>query len=640
MSKVRGLFLVSLIAFSLLFGAALVKAEVPDVTILPDEKIVSVNAPVVIKVDPKTSEAPMRVTWSVYNTGNIGLGSFPIVNGKGLCYFSNTDGNATCGPSPFFNAEETELYIYVVTPTHTYNKTLYLNISPAAIPMGGVNKVDNTVYMYINVDQKDMMKYSIYKEDLSIYQSERPLDFDIADGRYEGNITLNPGVYYFTFIMNDSGTYGSALKRIEIPSGDFLGIQAGKSEYWIGEKIRITGTTNANSVIGEVRYPDGRKALDFSADVPANRTFSYEFYSKSDWPEGTYEIRTTSPLAKTATFALIEFFQLTPESVAGTVNKSEAFSGTISVKNVRANATNITLDVSGDMAMSYVTLLDSYLEPQESTSIQIAIPYVQTEIDGGIKLKTSEGLQLTIPVSIAVLEPGQQCVPAAKALEIDSDSLVWSQECLAGEEIRHIVKLRNKGTGELTDFSYDVENVYTGVSGEQSLENLDMVGNIDVPVSGLSIASGDAQEFEITATPDASGKYNGIITFSSGSEKASMFVALNCFENISAEFASLAEDLAALNPTQDISDDINYDISQAESALSLGNYEQANEYYNSAKAKLAILGTGGVAQPLDMTMLIIIIVIIIVIIVFLWFFKFRKPRVAGMETGGEELENF
>jgi hypothetical protein len=633
-----GLLLVSLMAFSFLLCAGLAKAEVPDVTILPDEKIISVNAPLVIKVDPKTSETPMRVTWSVYNTGNIGLGSFPLVNGKGLCYFSNTDGNATCGPSPFFNAGETELYVFVVTPTQAYNKTLYLNISPSSIPMGGVNKVDNTVYMYINVDQKDMMKYSIYKDDLSIYQSERPLDFDVADGRYEGNITLNPGVYYFTFIMNDSGTYGSALKRIEIPSGDFLTIQAGKNEYWTGEKIRITGTTNADTVVGEVRYPDGKKALDFSADVSANRSFSYEFYSESDWPEGVYEIRTTSPLAKTANFSLVEFFQLSPEAVKGSVNKSETFSASISVKNVRANATNITLDVSGDIAMSYVTLLDSYLEPQETTTIQIAIEDVEADIDGGIKLKTSEGLQLTIPVSVAMVEPGQQCVAVAKALEIDTDSLVWSRECLAGEEIRHIVKLRNKGTGELTDFSYEIENVYTGVSDEQSLEYLDMAGNIYVPVSGLSIAPGDAQEIEITATPDSSGKYHGIITFSSGSDEALLFVALNCFENIST--ASLAEELTKLNPSEDISNDINYDISQAENALSLGNYEQANEYYNSAKAKLAVLGAGGGAQPIDMTMPIIIIVIIIIVIVFFWFFKLRKPRVAGMETGGDELENF
>ena len=45
--------------------------------------------------------------------------------------------------------------------------------------------------------------------------------------------------------------------------------------------------------------------------------------------------------------------------------------------------------------------------------------------------------------------------------------------------------------------------------------------------------------------------------------------------------------------SEDAKNDISSDISNAESAISLGNYAQANEYYLQAKAKMDVLETGG-----------------------------------------------
>lgn len=611
------------------------RADSPDVIILPDEKVLSVNSAVLIKVDPKTTEKPMRITWSVYNTGSIGLGSFPATtDGKGLCYFSNSDGNATCGPSPFFNSGPTEMYINVITPSGATNKTIPLNISSVSVPLTNVNRVDNTVNMFFYMAQKAWMKYSIYKDDLSIYTTERPLEYDIVQARYAGNITLNPGVYYFTFMVNESGTYGSTLKRIEIPSGDYLTMQASKNEYWTGEKVTVTGTSSAASVTGEIRYPDGKKAKDFSVPVASDHTFIYEFFSEGNWPEGQYEIRTLSPLVKTAKFSIVEFFELIPDSISAAINESDDFSQTIQIKNLRQNSTNISVSVSGDLKDSYVDLGKTSLGPLEATTISIDVPNIQADVEGKVTVKSGAGLELAIPVSIKVMEPWQTCT-GGKSLAIDKETMILSKECLEGETVRHEIRVSNSGAAGLTGFSYSVED--TG-GGDQYLETLDSSGYIDVPVSGLSVAAGDTETVEISITPSGAGKYEGLINIKAGGETASVLVVLNCYANISENITSLSYALAGKSISESARKDINADIHEAESALTLGNYAQANEYYQKAQAKIDMIDSGGATPAMDLTWIIIIIVIAVVAVVFLWYFKFRKTTVVSEDV--DDLEKF
>lgn len=636
--------LVSLLAVAFL-NMAFVQALPPQVTIIPaiDNKIISVNSDLAIKVDPKTSEKPVRITWSVYNMGSIGVGSFPIVGGEGLCYFSESDGNATCGPSPFFQAGETELDVFVIKPgttTTAVNVTIPLNISPMEIDVDGVGREDNTVFMIFYMPQKNSMTYSIYKEDLTSYQTAKELLYKGPPlSRYEGNITLNPGVYYFAFAVNDLGNYGTALKRIAIPSGDFLTLQTDKKEYWKGGKITISGSSSDN-VVGEVRFPSGNKALDFTANVSADKTFSYDFNSESTWPNGTYEIRTTKPLAKTANFNITEFIEVKPASASGIVNKSTVFNTSLTLRNIRQNATNVSFTVSGDLEEQYITIGNKNLGPQQSTTISIRIPDVESDIDGRITLKTTEGLELAIPVKVTVTEPGQTCptpLTVGKALEIDKNSLVWSQECMTEEQISHNVKINNNGDASLSNFQYEIED--TG--GDQSLETLDTMGRLDVPVSDLSVGAGDSKEIVIQITPSSAGKYEGLITFTSGDQAAFMVVSLNCFENISDTLSAVSAKLAEINPGKEISDDINSDIKNAQDALDLRNYARANEYTVKAQAKVSTLQTGGgVSKPMDFTWIVIIIVIVVIVVVFIFFFRSRKPKGEEMEGEAEELESF
>lgn len=636
--------IVFLLAFTLALSSVPASASNPDIKILPEP--VSVNSSLLLKVDPDTSETPIRITWAVYNTGNIGTGSLIMSEGDGICYFSNEDGNATCGPSPFFQEGATELYIYVVTPTTNFNDSVELNVSSLAIPIGpnNVARVDNTVFMHFSTEY-DLMKYSIYREDLGIYQSNRALVYNVSEGRWSGNVTLPAGVYYFSFFANYSGSYGSALKRIEIPSGDFLNIDTDKDEYWIGEKIKITGKTNSDSVIGSVYYPDGKKAKEFTISVAGDQTFSYQFSAQSDWQEGEYEIKTTSPLVKNVEFSLKEPFEISPESVSGTANKSETFTTSVTVKNLRANSTNLTVSTTGGMEDSYVTLSDSSLDSGETAGITISISGVDSDIEGTIKLSTGDGLDVEIPVSITVsLAPGEcpECpeVTGSKALSVDKDYVIWSQYCIAEQMVSTSVRLINSGDTDLSDFGYEVDDSYTG---DQSLEDLDSYGYIEAATEEFSIEPGESEMIEITITPASPGNYQGLLTLKSGSESAFVFVDLRCYEDMESGITDLEERLAGLTLDEDLSSDIESDISEVKSYLSLENYQMAEKYYDRAETKIGLAESGGLPAPSgggDFTLVLIIVVIIIAALVLVWFLKFKKPEISQYEKETEDLEGF
>ncbi|NIP41109.1 MAG: hypothetical protein GTN39_06385 [Candidatus Aenigmarchaeota archaeon] len=215
---------------------------------------------------------------------------------------------------------------------------------------------------------------------------------------------------------------------------------------------------------------------------------------------------------------------------------------------------------------------------------------------------------------------------------------MWSQECVAGEEIYNQILILNNGDSAISDFVYLVEDTFTG---DQSLESLDSYGYVDIEVYDLSIPSGESEYLDMKITPANAGKYQGLITIRGGGDSAFVFVDLNCFEDVTSDLDSLGERLYELNPSEDVLEEISSDITYAQDAFSLGNYKLANEYYEKAKAKIETIELGGVQpQPMDLTWVIIVVVVIIVVLVVVWFFKFKKPQISEYEEETEELEGF
>ncbi|NIO21370.1 MAG: hypothetical protein GTN76_11690 [Candidatus Aenigmarchaeota archaeon] len=629
MKRVVGLLLFFLVVAIL---SQDVLAAKPIIELRPDPAYISKDSGFILIVDPKTTEKPIRITWAVYDTGNEGIGSFPIVDGNGVCYFSNEDGNATCGPSPFTKSGPTELYIYVVTPSDVENQTEAMDISNIQIPLDDVSRVGNTVYMNFYVPQYDSFTYKIYLEDFSFF-TQGTLERDSVHSMYTGNRTINPGTYYFAFFAEENGTYGTNLIRIVIPSGDYLTLETSSSNYMIGENAEVKGTTNADKVSGTIKFPNGTKAMDFETNTKTDNTFSYEFRIPSTWPEGKYNVTTSSPLPEFVTFSAADFIKITPKRVREVINKSDDFNKTVTLKNMGTNKTNLSVTVSGDISDSHVNLNDQELDGGESTTLTISISSVQVNLKGKITVKTN-GIELVIPVNVYVEEPGGECPPCpqcdgVQALEITPK--FFSQTCLTGTLLTQSIVLENNGDASLTSFTFDVDDVYS----DNSLSDLKSTGDLDIGLSGISIAAGQTASVDMEITPYNMGSYKGIVTIKSGGSEAYMLVSLDCFEDMSGDITDMNSELdnLGLATDSDVYNDINYLLGNAQDAYDVGNYPEAKLNLDKARAKIATVNDlGGVTLPaMDMTIPIVVIIVVIVVAVLLYFFKFRKGGAAPLE---------
>lgn len=634
MKRVVGVLLFFMVLVSL---SGVVLAAKPEIEFRPETpSVISKGASFVMIVDPKTTERPIRITWAVYDAGGEGVGSFPIVDGKGVCYFSKDDGNATCGPSPFTKAGPTELYVYVVTPSGVENTTKTMNISDIEIPLDDVTRVGNTIYMNFYVPQYDSFTYKIYFEDFSFF-AQGTLERDVTRAMYTGNKTLNPGVYYFAFFAEKDGNYGTNLARIEIPSGDYITLETSKDNYWIGEKAGIKGTTNAEKVSGRINFPNGTKAKDFETSTETDGTFSYEFRIPSTWPEGKYNVTTSTPLPESVTFSAADLIQVTPKMVSEVIESSEDFSKVITLKNLGANETNLTVSVGGDLSNSQVALENNVLDAGASTTLTITIPNVQVNIAGTITIKT-DGIELEIPVNVYLKgseTPYSQCPPCEEAQLLEITPKVFSQDCITGNAVTQSIVIHNKGSSKLTGFTFDVTDIYS----DNSLSDLKSTGDFDIALSGVSIEAGGSESVDMEITPYNSGTYRGVVTIQSGGSKAYMVVNLECFEDMSEEITSLAGELENLGLATDsnVYTDINYLLGNAQDAYDVGNYREARSNLDKAKAKIVTVQDigGAIAQPVDPTIPIIVIAAILVVVFIIYFFRFRQK---GTPPSEEEFE--
>lgn len=635
MKRVAGLLLVIFMLMACSQNALALK---PSVELRPaDPAVISKDASFILIVDPKTSEKPVRITWSVYDTGNIGIGSLPMVGGKGVCYFSDDDENATCGPSPFTKAGPTELYVYVITPGGVENITEAMNISAITFETEEVYREGNTIYMVFYTPLYDSFTYEIYHDDFTFF-TEGVLE-RTTYGSYVGNKTINPGVYYFAFYAENGGTYGTNLKRVIIPSGDYLTAETTKESYWSGEKAKITGTTNAEEVSGRINFPNGTKAKEFEITMTGD-SFSYEFRIPSLWPEGKYNLTFSKPLTQSLTFSVANLIEVTPKRVSEKINKSDDFNKTVTLKNLGSNTTNLSITVSGDLESSQVILGSSSLEEGKSTTLTIGITDVQANLAGTITVKTDLGIELEIPVSVITEEAEEECpsCPACPVCPSDGVSKgleiipkIWSQNCITGNEITQTLVLKNTGNYLLDSFTFDVDDVYS----DNSLSDLKATGDMDVSLSGVTIEPDQSESVAIEVTPYNEGSYKGIVTIKSGGSGAYMLVSLDCFEDMTSEISLLRGELDASGVSLDsgVYSDIDYLLVNAQDAYDVGNYPEAKSNLEQASAKIGMFGEAGtvLGEGMDLTIPIIVVVVVIVAAGLLYYFKFHRK--------GEELES-
>ncbi|HLD77600.1 MAG TPA: hypothetical protein VJB16_01090, partial [archaeon] len=93
------LFLVAIAGIAAGAGSAGAVLTLPanQVTFIPDK--LAGNGSFLMEVAPGIAGA--RVSWLIPAAGETGYGQVPKQGSRWFCYFSNSDNESTCGPTPF-----------------------------------------------------------------------------------------------------------------------------------------------------------------------------------------------------------------------------------------------------------------------------------------------------------------------------------------------------------------------------------------------------------------------------------------------------------------------------------------------------------------------------------------------------------
>jgi len=634
----RYIFTLMLVIF-LLSQISFVQAT--DVIFIPnpgDPRLLSVNPDesFIIIVDPYgfgiNVNKPYRVRWTVVGAGVGGIGTFPIVNDKAICYFSKNDENATCGPSPINSTDTYTMLFHLITPSGSANITKQFNIANIpTINNINLNLINNTVYMtlYASKNEIDDLKYAVYKdinkEPGAIVRSLTQFTYTICGTTpcFISNFTFpGDGNYYISIIGEKGGETSGIVRRVFVPKQIYLKINTSKNFYLPGEVFEISGETNCENVKGYISYPNGTKAKDFNIDVSDNE-FSYSFEIPSNWQTGQYTISVTEPLQKSLTFSVTRLIDTDIHYITATVDQLGNFTKAIKIYNLGIEKLNISAEAAGELENDNIKLTNYSLNANDFTYLYLNITNIQDDIEGSIKIYTFN-YSIEIPVNI-IVRGATQCpeCPRCEAQTISIKPQVWVQECIIGQEIEKTFTIENNGASNLTDFEYSIEKI--------SGNNLKNIIDIDFPTS---VGSGKKGDVKITIKPDMTGVYQSIIKIQSRDNYGTIFVDLNCFPDILEDINSLKSDIE--NISSELKAEIESHITSAEDAYEAGRYAEANTELEKAKALLEFKPSPpqNNVEGTDLTIPIVAVVAVIFLILAI-FIKFRGAK---RPSGEEEAE--
>ena len=618
-----------------------------QITYIP--QVVSVNSSFIMIVDPGPQQTPVRITWALYNGGLANVGLFPLISGRGVCYFSNTDINATCGPSPLMNEGKNTFLFHIVTPGNEENETEVINAGSIKISLENVQRYENVVYMYVTIPHYvtvDMLTYTVYRDDLSIYAANRQLYYDVKNGWYEGNITLNPGTYYFGFVAKKGTEFGGDLLRVTIPAEEFVTIESDKNEYYLGESIGISGRASSD-INAKLLFPNGSVALRLEAKIDENKNFNIEIPTNPMWPEGDYKIIVDEPLEKELSLKLKRLIEITPAFVKAEVKRYDNFSYTISIHaNAAVNISKV--EIEGNEGVMF-DLSNNFIDEGEDVSLFLYVENVTSDIEGVIVINTNFSVNFSIPLTISVevvscppcpvCNQTSQLVSCERCIEVSPKIL--TAECIKNEDILFSIRITNNLDTTVSGFSYEVIDSGTA---DNYMEELDEFGLIsfDPDLGEITLDAGEQESVTLRIKPPSEGTYKGIIKISGANGYDYVSLYLECFKNISEEIESVKDEILLLGSSsayQKISDKLDNAIN----ALEAGNYRLAWDSVKEAKAMKDMIEVGEENKSkeegggFDIGYVIAILLIIVILAAFLYT-RYSKARVKEEEIEG--FENF
>ena len=194
----------------------------PTVTFIPDT--LAENSSFVISVDPGIYNRPVRATWTVIGITDTDMGLFPRVGNKWTCYFSSTDKDADCGPTPFIHGFSN--YDMNVKTVDAYGNSgnISVEVSTGLIKLAPLVTVTGSridILIFPSGPIPTSVTYAVYEGDFSLKDDYSPLNFDTNTGYYRGSTTITaPGTYYIAFKAVDGlGNFGGGVEKITVGSG-------------------------------------------------------------------------------------------------------------------------------------------------------------------------------------------------------------------------------------------------------------------------------------------------------------------------------------------------------------------------------------------------------------------------------------
>ncbi|MBU0953485.1 MAG: DUF1573 domain-containing protein [Nanoarchaeota archaeon] len=588
----RGVLLAVFLA-SILTMAGSAAAQTPQLTFIPQQ--FSANASFLVYATTSVQE-PARLTYSVAGSYGGGAaaatGSIPFDGDRFFCYFSHTDADATCGPSPFtiitteFGPDTFFDMITLFQTTDDPGTETAFQVATGSIRIvptisisdnGTVSVLASTLTIIGNAGALvNGMTIEIYHENLTLVKVIAPT-FNQITGFWATNFQLKPGKYYLSFFapsQADPDDFGGEVFPITVPGTE--------------------GTTCTSTAAVEGNLPLVVEPAVFDAVISANTPFTKKGFKITNLGGSTLpNISVTIP---------------------------SAFASYLSIS--LGNST--TLAPNASMLYS-VTIL----------SLQDAV-----SINAFINLTSNGTLVGQIPVTIGtiLLDSDTASCPGV-AGEFTVTPSTWFAQGVVGETLTKEFTIKNNAdkamevkvttSTSLTDATYEPLTVQAGKTDTLT----------------VTLEPDTAKTYQGTLSI---GDVAGVM----GTQ--SIGVSLQVFDDVSSQLDGLQEDLdyfelslssttanqlaSVISDIQDLIDDAQNNIAIKQYGVAAETYSIAQEKFNSLDAVSPYLGTvtpinGDTGEGLDLfTFVIPAVVVLVVLAVLMIFLKKRKSKVSKEES--------
>ncbi len=216
----------------------------PTVEFIPDR--VSAESSFVMIGDPGVTGKSIRMTWVLDS-----YGSMPYMNGKYMCYFSDTDHESTCGPSPFRFITTESLDIKSFDSEGNWANSTKL------VDVGGIkiipdvefdvnnNKALITAYGGITLDAPvKSITYRVYDSSFNpVSGNYQSMSKFLGTPYYNTSVPLTSDVQYVAFKAASDDDFGGGIIRISLTDGSGSG--------------GVTGLLTADPVNIDIVYQPG-----------------------------------------------------------------------------------------------------------------------------------------------------------------------------------------------------------------------------------------------------------------------------------------------------------------------------------------------------------------------------------------------